>query len=1102
MNVIFTSKYVYHSNRINPTWASNVLAPSGILSVEFGQTFANVHQIIQPNGFDGAVFGRSVLTKDDEYAPIHGLLSVSWIGKDIYKPLSHRIMANFCGNAISSNSINDLAFGNPSIRHNIKLQAQGFDSQTFGQAILADEKAYISKYHTLDVTWWQVPTYNHQIVGSWYDKTVVYFNGFDTLGVGTPTIATHQVITPKGFDASEFGSQYVLHHWQYLLNQHHLNVSWLGKLPHQNPSSHAFYVAWFIPSANLNIGAIGIDGLCIGVPTLTSHLAIIEPIGFEVRYYFGQANIANRARFIRTGNIYPPTIPRPTIELRQRFIKPVGVNGGAFGQARIDLYHRTLEVQGMPSKVNFGRAWLSHHTRTITPKSIVVGTSPPKPTIGTTQYIKPTGFVATLWLSRIIPESQTIYPQGFKGEFGQASIRNHRQYAHAKGFDNQDFGQALIYNLRQYIHVVNDEQSELSPNGKNKGFGRWTSIENRNKVIATFGFAHDVFGRASIDNKARVIKPVGFDGLAMGVPAISDRVRYIKIDGIEPPHISRWNIVYNDARELHTKGFENKTVFGMPAIVNTRRILTHACIKSAGVVGLPMIADRVRTIALEPRYSIAPPTIPLPTIHLYTRYINAMSSDMAKFGVPNIHIHWNIISPRWRHRDFVGEPTIKNVTPEIPIFGHDSQEFGQASIRNEFEHIHQKGHESLVMGRAIIKDRRQHIVAVGFGGVKFGLHKIITEIPPYHPQWIDLNKYNHKDEPIGGYGIGSGLSFGTPSMNERVIISRGFGGVKFGTHAIRSNAIQMQYGIFEPKLGTPVIILKHRVISIDSQQSIGNTLVFGKPRMSPHTIYAPSGDMATSQARQNHPPRNTHTINSMAVFGRVTITNKNRSSSIRVYGVRHEMMGRPTIANKLHVIKPYGFRLSKFGTPAIPFVPQYMTVTDGIGKTKFGRASIQRPKSTTQHIKPKGLIGEFGRHVIENKHRTIYPQGFLATQIGQSRYNDSPFMWQGLRIGERVLGNYGGTDTSVFGQAWISNKIREIHVHGFESFVSEPDLANFRGRLTLKRVVDGMPKQGKITQVIGVIGIAPPSVPVPNIKNKVHYIRPDGNSEQFRKGAW
>lgn len=124
-----------------------------------------------------------------------------------------------------------------------------------------------------------------------------------------------------------------------------------------------------------------------------------------------------------------------------------------------------------------------------------------------------------------------------------------------------------------------------------------------------------------------------------------------------------------------------------------------------------------------------------------------------------------------------------------------------------------------------------------------------------------------------------------------------------------------------------------------------------------------------------------------------------------------------------------------------------------------------------------------------------------AMSSGQSLYDDTPFMWQGLRVGERVLGNYGGFDSSTFGQAWISNKIREVLLNGFDSFVSETDIRHFKDRLVVKRVGKAV-AQNKKTQSIKAVGIESNNLPAPNIKNKVQYIRPDGNSDQFRKGAW
>lgn len=38
--------------------------------------------------------------------------------------------------------------------------------------------------------------------------------------------------------------------------------------------------------------------------------------------------------------------------------------------------------------------------------------------------------------------------------------------------------------------------------------------------------------------------------------------------------------------------------------------------------------------------------------------------------------------------------------------------------------------------------------------------------------------------------------------------------------------------------------------------------------------------------------------------------------------------------------------------------------------------------------------------------------------------------------------------------------------------------------------------------MVSVLGLDAWKAGIPDIKNKVHYIRPDGNSDQFRKGAW
>lgn len=70
---------------------------------------------------------------------------------------------------------------------------------------------------------------------------------------------------------------------------------------------------------------------------------------------------------------------------------------------------------------------------------------------------------------------------------------------------------------------------------------------------------------------------------------------------------------------------------------------------------------------------------------------------------------------------------------------------------------------------------------------------------------------------------------------------------------------------------------------------------------------------------------------------------------------------------------------------------------------------------------------------------------------------------------------------------------------GFNAFRSQYDLEFFRERMTVKNA----DKQLPITVTVSAVGIESLSnVGYQEIKLGQHYIRPDGNSDQFRKGGY
>ena len=662
----------------------------------------------------------------------------------------------------------------------------------------------------------------------------------------------------------------------------------------------------------------------------------------------------------------------------------------------------------------------------------------------------------------------------------------------------------------------------IDPNDPNSisDFGKWTSITNKNRVIGAYGIDTLKFGYHSIDNTARVISPEPIVSV-IGETMIAYRVRTLRLDGIEPLHFSYWHIIRNGARVIAPHGIYDSE-FGKHAIASNKQFIKQALPYVGGEIGTAMIADRVRTLDIQWRYSIAPPTIALPTIENHTRYINPKGFDSTngfgrKFGRAELMERFNIVRTHGRtHEVFGQEVIIRNLTPQLKLFGHNSAEFGEHSIRTQWRVLEAKGDVMTKIGLHRIADSKQTIKVDGIGANKIPtLHHIRKlNTPPYATQYIDLNKYIYDQQHLililqkYGYGIEPPkypMQVPAPKLQSNNILPEGRTHTEFGQVTIRTNMIEIPSGIAIIGVGEPRVWIKTQFIHATGIDNSIDDKKIGKPRLSPHTIYAPSSDMATAQAIRNHPLRQAHIINSMAVFGVADVANQHRhiyhNNRLNAHQGVMSVFGRASIEHKQKTISPVGFRGGYFGWHSIPFVPQTIEQYGDDHHTTFGQTAIAIANyDTKQYIRPQGLLAlSTGLTAISHFHRHIYPQGKLMSRLGLSKSGDTPFMWQGLRIGERVLGSYGGFDSQVFGNAFVSNYIRQLDVQGFDSFTSQYDLANFKGRLRVLRKTVSKPKN---TQIIRQSSWQSSQISVPNSKNKVHYIRPDGNSEQFRKGAW
>ena len=993
-------------------------------------------------------------------------------------------------------------WGNPLVQ--FPPRPKGFDASLFGTAWVSHSPRYLEPNY--------IDAFNSGY-GKVFDPTQkIYVTGVNTVIAGgifgdISAKNTRRIITVSGLYSQSFGDWSIVENNRRAIEIKGFDSRSFGitNIYNKSPSIAPIGINSFagLDSAiGYRIRTVKPSGWYqpkLGNHTLTKSPEI-EPVGIH-QNDFGSTWVSNKTRSIYAGlGRESLAIGEITVWHFTRRLKSTGIFEDGYGTPRVEHGRRTILANGSIHSAYGDNAWVSYAVRSLSPSPITYPNIPIH-RVGGTQHIQPFGYVATRFGSRIIPESQSIYPQGFINPFGISAIDLWKKYIKPNGFlttgqeGGHRFGTHKFWNLRQYIVQFYDGDSGLVP----PKWTGWTSIENKNKTIGAIGNNFARVGEPNTENKARLLSPSGLNALGFGQAMIADRIRKLKLQGMESPYMSSWSVIYNAAPVIAQKGFKTNA-FGIATILNTRRYFNRIGNFESLAMGKPMIADRIRTLKFEQRYSIAPPYIPTHKIHLHTRYIEEVGrfDDYQAFGNPSLSIHWNIITPRWTLRDAYGTPTIKNLTPELGARGRNSEEFGQASIRTQWRELLQQGSETVVWGRSEVAFRDRQFSVNGFTQWSIPKHTVIkTGVPPYYPQYIWLDAVEMDGEQKGGHGIGLIKDqVPVPIVKSNVIFPVGFVASRYGSHYTQSNGILVQPGLQELTIGNHFVGLKNREIIVSG---INNKIIVSNPRLSPHTIYAVME--APDQAKVNHPNQDLHVVDGRSGkgVGDPTITLKHRKFSVGAgnqsnLGSEHKIQLRKRYIN----LKDFGFRSQRIGFHIVGPFDQNIVQFDSNDMQNFGQPVLNIPYSGAFFIKPNGLTSPaLNRPTVDFFNRTIKPVGSNHLQMGTRLNGDTPFMWQGLRVGELVKGNYGGFENEAFGQAWVSNKIRELSVNGFESFVCEYDYTAFDKRMRVIR--KDLPKQKLFIKPIGFDTL---TTGVPNIKPAAHYIRPDGNADQFRKGAF
>ena len=198
------------------------------------------------------------------------------------------------------------------------------------------------------------------------------------------------------------------------------------------------------------------------------------------------------------------------------------------------------------------------------------------------------------------------------------------------------------------------------------------------------------------------------------------------------------------------------------------------------------------------------------------------------------------------------------------------------------------------------------------------------------------------------------------------------------------------------------------------------------------------------------------------------------------------------------VVSLTGFTSFRSGWHTLPgeqTVEQFES-TDG---ALYGRPAVARPPHIgTQTVTPSGLLAtSFDRALVEFFNREVKPAGYLATLMGSRKDSDSPYMWQGLRVGPLMPTIPAGFDDQAPGEPWVEFRVREVRPEGYDAFRCEYQLEAFDQRMRVYRAPVVRPSRS-ITPV-GFVAFASAAS---DVKPGARYIRPDGNADQLRKGAF
>ena len=761
--------------------------------------------------------------------------------------------------------------------------------------------------------------------------------------------------------------------------------------------------------------------------------------------FFGVGDLSHEVRTLRSIGALVTGYGDPQLRLEKTSIYPGFIFAFGSGAHMVGDGVRGLKIGGLPSSEAVGgRLRIEHHARAVFSTSWLSARFSPY------SYIRDA--------RQSIAVSSVNYPEFLVNSI----ISNRNAYIQVHFYAPSGVEVALFGNT-----FVRDRASRLLPSSIDRlRFGLATSVDYHIGDIAY----------------VRIPNVTGF-----GTTVVGHRVRWMHPEGFLSEVISQWAYSRNTAMLLRGVGF-GSVCLGTGSVFNLNRTVRVSSVPIWSSVSYGgFVAPRVRELSI---FGVRPTTY-IPQTHWVSNGLRALKpqgmfeNTMSARWETEVFERFNRVRPYWRTpmRPPFGEALVVLRNRTVRPYGYDYFESGraQASLYDRVLPGLTLGSTQL-FGRLTIRDKRTEVRLSGasISNTFVSRSLIIRNLLP-DPPWareLLIATYAHMNR------------VGTPWVRGNTLYpSSVYGGSAFPSPSLRRNTITVYTGVSEYNWGN-TIVAGPQYLSVGTF----NTVLMGRPRMSPYNIYAPEGSekpagygVEWERGVDNHVVDyysgafSTSDKNSIAWIPRPRVDYFHREiAAIGVEVVWPEWLNpRPIVVWNAEIPKERQFvhlRGSSYlrvgWITLSPFPQEVLSV--GISGTEAGQPWLRGTELFIRHIQPTG-VGTFATGVLW---ASLYNRGIQGRGVDVSLYGE-PIIWFAKRY---VYPSGVMSRVELSNNAWVSNRIRVIAPLGEDMF--NPEVAFYKNTTKVQNQYQGV--------VLGAKGFGSSSFGGPDVDRYTKHVRTRG----------